>query len=216
MPIQRMNLRDQVKQEVLARLADGTLVPGTSINEAQLAGELNISRTPLREALIALQQDGVIVSAAGKGFSWAPVSMQEFKEITPIIAALEALALKETPVEALTKVAATLLKRAKASTNDVAVHSELIRADDAWHRIFLDVCPNRRLVELIATQKTALRRYERLVVPDDAIVHRVAREHQAIAQCLADGDKDGAIAALHENWLNGRDRLVAQLEEQID
>ena len=47
-------------------------------------------------------------------------------------------------------------------------------------------------------------------------MHRVAQEHLAIAQCLADGDKDGAIAALHVNWEGGRDRLVAQLEEQID
>ncbi|OJV26967.1 MAG: hypothetical protein BGO26_04960 [Actinobacteria bacterium 69-20] len=216
MAIRRLSLREQVTDEILARLARGQLVPGSSINEVQLASELNISRTPLREALIGLQRDGVIVSEAGKGFSWAPVSMQEFKEITPIIAALEALALKETPVDALTKVASKLLKRAKAYTSDVAVHSELISTDDSWHAIFLAVCPNRRLVELIATQKTALRRYERLVVPDDAIVHRVAQEHLAIAQCLADGDKDGAIAALHVNWEGGRDRLVAQLEEQID
>lgn len=216
MPIQRTNLRDQVKQEILTRLATGSLLPGTSINEAQLAGELNISRTPLREALIALQQDGVIVSEAGKGFSWAPVSVQEFREITPIIAALEALALTETPLDALQAIAPHLLADAQAHTAESEVHSELITADDAWHAIFLDACPNRRLVDLITTQKTALHRYERLVVRDDVIVRRVAKEHLAIAECLLNGDKEGAIAALHTNWINGRDRLVAQLEEQID
>lgn len=216
MPILRMNLRDQAKTEILQRLAGGTLVPGTSINEAQLAGELNISRTPLREALIALQQDGVIVSEAGKGFSWAPVSVQEFKEITPIIAALEALALEETPLEALVAVAPRLLAEAEAHTSEAEVHSELITADDAWHSIFLSLCPNRRLVDLIATQKTALHRYERLIVRDDAIVRRVAKEHQAIAHCLAAGDKAGAIEALHANWAGARDRLVGQLEDRID
>lgn len=215
MTIRRVSLREQVKDEILARLASGTLVPGASINEVQLASELNISRTPLREALIALQRDGVIASEAGKGFSWAPVSVREFREIVPIIAALESLALSETPIEALTAVASELLTRAKAYREELAVHSELISADDAWHGIFLQVCPNRRLVELIGREKTALHRYERLVVRDDAIVHRVAQEHEAIAQHLLDGDKDAAITALRENWLNSRDRLVSQLEDRI-
>lgn len=216
MAILRTNLRDQAKQEILTRLAAGSLLPGTSINEVQLAAELNISRTPLREALIALQQDGVIVSESGKGFSWAPVSLQEFKEITPIIAALEALALTETPMDTLAGVAQQMLEVATAHSAESERHSELITADDSWHALFLNVCPNRRLVELIGSQKTALHRYERLVVRDDAIVHRVAKEHLAVAECLLAGDKAGAVEALHLNWINSRDRLVAQLEEQID
>lgn len=216
MAIQRANLREQVKTEILERLAAGSLTPGASINEAQLAGELGISRTPLREALIGLQQDGVIVSEAGKGFSWAPVSVQEFTEITPIIAALEALALRETPLAALQAIATRLLAEAKAYSSNRAVHRELISADDRWHGIFLAACPNTRLVELIATQKTALHRYERLIVRDDAIVSRAAEEHQAIAECLVAGDKDGAIAALEKNWMAGCDRLVGQIAEQID
>lgn len=215
MPIQRTNLRDLVKREILTRLASGTLIPGTAVNEVQLADELNISRTPLREALITLQRDGVIVSEAGKGFSWAPVSVREFREIVPIIAALESLALAETPIEALAAVASELSAKAKADHDELAVHSELITADDAWHGIFLQVCPNRRLVELIGREKTALHRYERLVVRDDAIVRRVAEEHESIAQHLQDGDKDAAITALRENWLNSRDRLVSQLEDSI-
>jgi DNA-binding GntR family transcriptional regulator len=216
MVIRRISLREQVKDEILTRLSAGKLEPGASINEVQLAGELNISRTPLREALIALQRDGVIVSEAGKGFSWAPVSLREFSETVPIIVALEVLALSETPVEALTKVAPELLTKARAFRDGMAVHSTVISADDAWHGIFLDMCPNHRLVELIQREKTVLHRYERLVVRDDAVIHRVAQEHELIAQRLLEGDRESAVDALKANWFNSRERLVGQLEDRID
>ncbi len=81
MAIRRVSLREQVKDEILKRLAAGALEPGSSINEVQLASELNISRTPLREALIELQQDGVIVPRSALirfgGKTWAYVQLAE-------------------------------------------------------------------------------------------------------------------------------------------
>lgn len=216
MVIQRSNLREQVKQEILDRLAAGSLTPGNAVNEVQLSVELGVSRTPLREALISLEQEGAISSKAGKGFFWTPVSVRELREITPIIASLEALAIESTPESALTEIAPALMKEAKAFSTDSAVHSALIQADDAWHTMLLARCPNRRLLDLAAAQRTALRRYERLAVSDDTVISRSASEHLAVAERLAAGDKSGAIAALKVNWMNGCDRLIAQLKGQSE
>lgn len=215
MTIQRSNLREQVKREILERLAAGKIVTGTTVNEVRLALDLGVSRTPLREALISLQNDGVIAAEAGKGFFWVPVSMREFQEITPIVAALESLAIEATSADDLAAVAPQLIAEARAYSKDSAVHSELIRADDAWHGLMLSACSNRRLLDLIAVQRTALRRYERLVVGDNAIIRRVAKEHLTIAQCLAVRDKAGAVEALKVNWRGGHDRLRAQLEGRL-
>lgn len=214
MVIRRSSLREQVKQEILDRLAAGSLTPGTAVNEVHLAAELGVSRTPLREALFSLEQEGAISSIAGKGFFWTPVSVRELREITPMIAALESLAIELTSTDALAEIAPALIAEAKAFSTESAVHIELIKADDAWHSMLLSRCPNRRLLDVIGVQRGALRRYERLAVSDDTVVCRAASEHVAIAECLAGGDKAGAIAALKVNWMNGSERLIAQFEEE--
>lgn len=216
MVIRRASLREQVKQEILNRLAAGSLTPGTAVNEVHLAAELGVSRTPLREALFSLEQEGVISSTAGKGFFWTPVSVRELLEITPMIAALESLAIELTPQDALAELAPTLIAEARAFSTESAVHIELIKADDAWHSKLLSRCPNRRLLDVIGVQRGALRRYERLAVSDNTVVCRAASEHVAIADCLMAGDKAGAIAALRVNWMNGCERLIAQFEGQAE
>ncbi|NMD46581.1 MAG: GntR family transcriptional regulator, partial [Propionibacterium sp.] len=60
MVIQRRSLRAQIRDELLQRLRDGSIEAGAGINEAELASELGVSRTPLREALISLETEGHI------------------------------------------------------------------------------------------------------------------------------------------------------------
>src|SRR6478735_2319718 len=101
MAIERRTLRSQVREELLARMRSGEVSPGESINEVQLAAELGVSRTPLREALIALESEGQIESENGKGFRFVPLSAREFEELCPIIVTLEGLALDLSPVDEL-------------------------------------------------------------------------------------------------------------------
>ena len=102
MAIERKNLRSQVRDELLTRMRAGDVQPGEGINEVQLAAELGVSRTPLREALIALESEGQIESQNGKGFRFVSLSKSEFEELAPILATLEALALRLSPAEQLT------------------------------------------------------------------------------------------------------------------
>lgn len=212
MVIRRQNLRGQIRAEILERLQAGRLSPGVGINEVQLAAELGVSRTPLREALIALENEGVITSEQGKGFRFAPVSPEEFRELCPVLAALEGLALRLTPAEHLRAVAPELARTAREFSADVAEHGTLTRYDDEWHDLLLSGCPNGRLMELITTLKLALHRYESYMVSDEKLIGRAASEHAAIAKCLLDGDVDAAVRALEVNWTNGMDRVLASFD----
>jgi DNA-binding GntR family transcriptional regulator len=208
MPIQRQSLRDGVREEVLRRLADGELEHGANINEVQLAAELGVSRTPLREALIALENEGITESSAGRGFRWARVSEQELRDIVPILATMEALAMELTPASEWPALASTLLAEAEAFPADAEQHAVIMRRDDEWHAMLLSRCPNERLLELIATLRTTLRRYERLLVPDERSLERAASEHREIARRLEAGDVPAAMAALKANWDHGLARLI--------
>ncbi|WP_348789471.1 GntR family transcriptional regulator [Leifsonia sp. NPDC080035] len=209
MAIERKNLRSQVREELLARMRAGEVRPGESINEVALAAELGVSRTPLREALIALESEGQIESENGKGFRFVPLSAREFEELCPIIVTLEGLALDLSPADELAELGRRLSELAAAFSDDLAQHAVVNRKDDEWHNLMLSACPNQKLLEQIAQVRSAIHRYESLLVGEDVLVERSAEEHAAIAQHLAEGDVPAAKAALSENWTNGMRRLLA-------
>jgi DNA-binding GntR family transcriptional regulator len=208
MSIQRRSLRTQIKEEVLRRLAAGEFELGQDVNEVRLAAELGVSRTPLREALIALENERVTENRMGKGFRWAPVSIAEFRELTVVLAALEALAVESTPVEYLKTLAPELIAQADAYGAPAEHHASIINYDDAWHELLLSGCPNRRLLDLIGTLKVALRRYEALLAGDDATLATSAAEHRRLAEHLGAGEVTAAVTELKANWTNGIERVL--------
>jgi len=187
----------------------GVVQPGEGINEVSLAADLGVSRTPLREALIALESEGQIESENGKGFRFVPLSAREFEELCPIIIVLEGLALDLTPAEELQRLGVQLAALAADFTVDIAEHALVNQRDDQWHGLMLSACPNDRLLEEIRGVRLAIHRYESLLVADGAMVERSSFEHADIAQHLIDGDVAGAKVALAANWTNGMLRLLA-------
>ncbi|TDD39989.1 GntR family transcriptional regulator [Actinomadura sp. KC06] len=211
MPIDRRPLREQIKDEILDRLSKGDFAPDQPINEMVLAAELGVSRTPLREALIGLEREGIIVSERGKGFRFAPMSPQEFDDLTTIVAALESLALELTDPGYLRSVAPRLLEEARAFSAPEAEQALIERYDDAWHDLLLSGCPNERLMDLITSLKLTMHRYERVAVGDSEVLERSAQEHERIAERLVSMDIEGAVEALKANWQSGKDRIIARL-----
>lgn len=210
MAIERQTLRAQIRAELIRRMTAGELPMGEGINEIQLAAELGVSRTPLREALVAMENEGLIESTVGKGFRFAPANEQEFLELCPVLAALEALALELTPPAHLARIAPVLIERATAFSADIGQHGLIMQNDAEWHDLLLSGCANERLMELITTLKVALRRYEVLLVPDEESIRRSADEHLRLARQIAAGDMPGAIAVLKENWDNAAKELLRQ------
>lgn len=208
MAIERKNLRSQVRAELLQRMRTGLVQPGEGINEVQLAGSLGVSRTPLREALIALESEGQIESENGKGFRFAPLSASEFRDLAPVMAALEGLALELTPPEALPAIGSRLKEMAEAFAEELVEHQLIITKDDEWHSVMLSACPNSRLLSVIESVRSSFHRYESLLVPENVLVERVAAEHAEIARRLEDGDVGGATEALKLNWMMGMQRIL--------
>src|SRR5881396_1764111 len=107
-------IRADLRRIVLERIVRGELAPGVRIKESRLAEELGTSRTPLREALINLEQEGFVRSELAHGFSVEPLSGREVRETYPILWTLEGLALRAsgnaiyTLLGELTKINATL------------------------------------------------------------------------------------------------------------
>ncbi|MFI7443357.1 GntR family transcriptional regulator [Nonomuraea indica] len=213
MPIDRRPLREQIREELLSRLDRGEFAAGTDINEVALAAELGVSRTPLREALITLAGEGVLQSNQGRGFRFAPVSRKEFRELCEIVAGLESLALGCSDPDYLREIAPELLRLARDFPDRIAEQEVIERHDDEWHDLLLSGCRNERLLDLITSVKAGLRRYAHLLAGDETPLEREAAEHCRVAELLMSGDLAGAGQALHDNWVNGMERLMSRIPQ---
>nr|WP_052478058.1 GntR family transcriptional regulator [Kibdelosporangium sp. MJ126-NF4]CEL15714.1 Transcriptional regulator, GntR family [Kibdelosporangium sp. MJ126-NF4]CTQ93639.1 Transcriptional regulator, GntR family [Kibdelosporangium sp. MJ126-NF4] len=198
MAITKRPLREQIRDEVLERLVRGDYPVGERINEGDLAEDLGVSRTPLREALAGLAQEGVLDLQPNRGFWLLPLTVEELKETYPIIGALEAFALRTCEYKTLVKSVPRLNQLAQRMLD--ASPSEARSIDDQWHDELLKSCPNQRLMRLIKAQKTVVHRYEYAYFTSRKRIMRAETQHRMIAKAIMDNDMDRAAGELVGNW----------------
>ena len=157
--------RDAAREIILERILHLDLEPGANINESKLADELGISRTPLREALLSLEREGFVRSQVNRGFQVSDLTLQEAREVYPVLWTLEGLALRESG--ALVATVIPDLEKANARLQRSSKNPErALEADALFHSSLLSRCPNAHLLGLIATQRQLLERFERVYMRD--------------------------------------------------
>jgi len=208
--IARAPLRSEVRRLLLEGLLRGAPPPGTSLNEAALAAELGVSRTPLREALLALEREGFLTSEPGRGFFARPLTRVEVEELYPMLWTLEGLALRNVGVPSRERVAALerLNRELAAARHDPEAALVL---DRRWHRALLESCSNRRLLETLDTLQNQAYRYEYAYMRDSGHVITSVGQHAQILRRLRAGDVEAAVRLLETNWRVSVDYLVPWL-----
>jgi DNA-binding GntR family transcriptional regulator len=210
--LSRNNLSDTAADALRTMIVDGRLPAGERINEVHLSQKLGVSRTPLREALARLAQEGALNNIPRLGFFVRPLTLEEFEQIYDIRPILdpEALRLAGIPdakrIEQLEK-----LNRKLAAARDAET---AIALDDEWHLELLAECPNRVLVEFIQNIILRTRRYEIALMREAPNVRRASEDHAHILTALRRNDLPGACAALKHNMQSGRAPIVKWLKRR--
>jgi DNA-binding GntR family transcriptional regulator len=213
MPIARRLLRDEARAELVRKIFAGDFIPGEKLNEAELAEQLAVSRTPVREALALLAQEGVLESLPGRGFVLPPITATEVREVYPLIAALEELAVRNSNPEDLARLVPALdevCERMLSTAGTVGVQG----LDDQWHTTLCSLDENQHLHDAIAGFKRHVHRYELAVYKNEKNVQESVREHRAIMAALVARDLAGAIALLQVNWMAGIERLLRWMSSE--
>jgi len=207
--IPRAPLRDEVYRQILDRIHRGDLPPGARVRDADLAVQLGVSRTPIREALLRLVRDGVLDTAMGRGFRVRPIDAAELREVGDILGALESLALRLSPQPSKERLdrLRQVDRRLEQTRGDL---SRCLDLEDEWHRVLLEDCPNRRLLELIASLRHVPRRYLAAYMRDAGRLSLSTLPHQKIVQALEDGG-DTVQTVFEQQWRRG----VAELEAWV-
>ena len=204
--ITRKPLREQAYQEILQRVHQGDLAPGTRVKDSTLASQLGVSRTPVREALIQLAREGVLDADMGRGFRVCRLDPNEMRETGVILSALEALAVRTS----LDIAGDRLSRLGEIDRQLVEIRSEVDRTvalEEEWHRTLVMSCPNQRLREIIDTLWQVPRRYMRAYLRDAGRVSLSTQHHARIIEALRRNDRDTAATRLSHHWERGIEEL---------
>jgi DNA-binding GntR family transcriptional regulator len=201
---------DWIHDQLLAEIVEGGLPPGARLVESKLALRLGVSRTPVREALFRLHQEGFVLTSAGRGFSVKPLDDREARELFPILASLEGLALSlSAPVVTFD---VPELRRANKALGSLRRRPlDAIAADTAFHTLLLRRCPNLSLLEMIDRVRRQLLRYEYVYMADESLIELSMAQHAAIIDCLESSDFPGAVRALEANYDSGGTLVLSKL-----
>jgi DNA-binding GntR family transcriptional regulator len=208
--IQRSPLAEQVYLQILQRIQRGSVPAGSKLRDASIAAELGVSRTPVREALLRLSREGLLSAETGRGFRLRPLDPGELREIGSILAALEPLALDQSPEPSPPRIErlADIVRRLEQTRGDIP---RCIELDDEFHRVLLEDCPNRRLLGLVETLRRGLRRYLHHYLEQGGRVSLSSLQHSKIAHALRKGDRPAARQLLERKWRRGIDEIESTL-----
>jgi DNA-binding GntR family transcriptional regulator len=210
--LQRRRTRDEVRDLLRGMIEAGALAPGSRLDETGLSARVGVSRTPLREALIALEEDGLVESEPNKGFKVVPRSAALVREIFPILAALEAAAVRLAGERVI-----ALAPELAALNNALAIETRPAKqyaADCAFHDLLTRECGNPRLLKLIETFRSQSRLFDGAHARGTANHEGSCREHAAIVAALEAGQVEAAADLLTKHWRGGEDVVIAWIEEQ--
>ncbi|HEU0300354.1 MAG TPA: GntR family transcriptional regulator [Longimicrobium sp.] len=211
--IPRVPLRDQVHRAIIDRILRDDLKPGARISDTALARELGVSRTPIREALLRLEREGFLQADVGRGFFVKPLSVRDVREVYPVLWTLEVLALRTCAP--LTSSRRAELDRINAELEGESEPERRIDLDGAWHRTLLETCGNAYLLELIASLKSVIRRYEYAYMQNAGYIPVSTRTHEQIVGLIAAGNLEAAVPLLESNWRFTMESLLGWLREVV-
>jgi GntR family transcriptional regulator, rspAB operon transcriptional repressor len=194
------------------------LPPGHPVSENELAAQLGVSRTPVREAIIRLAGEGLVEVYPQRGSAVSRISQREVREAQFIREALERATLANA-AERLDAGGASQLdailaeQRAAHTTGDVA---RFLAADDALHRSLTEVGGHHQVWPVIHSAKGHLDRVRWLSLPTPAMIEQLIVEHSAIVAALGRGDlasADRQLTAHLRRVLEQLPRLAAEHPE---
>lgn len=201
--IDRVPLRERAYALIQQAIVSGELQPGQRVRDVDLAAQLGVSRTPVREALQRLADEGLVEMLPGALTRIVPLDMQAAQDAFLVVAVVQALAtrlavskLTESDIEALRRANHKLIIALAAY--DV---EEAIQADDAFHEVFVHLANNREIQLTLDRLMPKVRRLEYAQFGSFA-GHTSVQQHQAIIVACEQGQSEQAAALTEKNWLN--------------
>lgn len=212
----RVRLSDQAYARLRQRIFDNELPPGYRALEQELARRLRMSRTPLHEALIRLQNEGLVRLEPRRGVTVLPVSTEDMREIYEVVTAVETAAVELLTARRPGEQALAPLNRAVVEMERALAADDLVawaHADERFHRGLLELCGNHRLGEVGLRFRDQVRRVRMITLGARPKPVASTEAHRATFEAIRVGDVERA-RELHRAQRTRGSRQMTELLEK--
>ena len=209
-------LSERLRESIEEEIATGKLLPGTRLDEVELATRFGVSRTPIREALRLLLGEGLVEMRPQRGAVVAQATPQRLIEMFEVMAELEGmcarLAARRLTEQELAEIEAIHdACRGSAAARDADAY---FYANERFHYAIYAASHNTFLFEQASALQRKLRPYRRLQLRVRNRPQRSFEEHQAIVDALREGDAEKAVQSIRAHVVVQGERfadLIASL-----
>ncbi|WP_066296717.1 GntR family transcriptional regulator [Bacillus sp. FJAT-29937] len=211
--IARPALRDQVYESLKKAIVTLELEPGQRIMDKDLATQFGVSRTPVREALKRLEDEGLVESLPGSQTRITEIHLEEAKNAFTVVAALHGLAAR-LAVPSITEEDIQLMEESNAQLKKALENKNVldaVEADDQFHAILLLASGNQEISLALERMMSKVRRLEFSKFSSLDGMKSIAEHDEIISACRT---KNPSLASslLEENWLSLGRLLVGDEE----
>ena len=203
-------LRELVLDAIRAAIMNGILQPRERLMEIQLAEELGVSRTPIREALRKLELEGFIVMVPRKGAYVADLSFKDIADVFEIRAALEGLAaglaaerITEEELETMERL--IVGKQEAINSGDI---DRLVEVDTSFHELLYQSSRNDRLATIISNLREQIQRFRLTSLSFPGRNKESLQEHKQLLEAIQARDSQLARQLAQEHIENAENVLL--------
>lgn len=197
-------LRDVVFNTLREAILRGDLVPGERLMELQLAAKLGVSRTPIREAIRMLEQEGLAITIPRKGAIVAGMTEKDMQDVLEIREALEELSV-QVACDKITDEEVEKLQRNMKNFEHSLKSGDLkkmAQADVEFHDVIYQATDNPKLINMLNNLREQMYRYRVEYLKNPQNHEQLLKEHEAIYQGIVEKDKDAVTEMIRRHIRN--------------
>lgn len=211
--IERVALRDQVYDSLKKAIVTLELAPGQRIMDKDLATEFGVSRTPVREALKRLEDEGLVESLPGSQTRITNIHLEEAKNAFTVVAVLHRLAAR-LAVPIICEKEIKLMEESNLQLQNALDNKDVmaaIAADDRFHYVLLKSSGNQEIELALERIMSKVRRLEYSKF-SSLSARKSIEEHNKIISACRSKDANLVSSLVEENWLSLGRILVGDIE----
>ncbi len=210
----RLDYVDAVYKALLDAITDGSLAPGVRITQEQIAEQMNVSRSPVLQALRLLKKDGLVQDAPGRGVQVTPLSVDWIAKVYEVRGVLDALAAR-LAAERGAHLDRQLIEAGRRASRGTDVRA-MIDADLAFHTAIYEASGNELIHRSAHLHWVHLRRVMGAVLQVSTQRKNIWDEHAAIAKAIDAGDGRLAASMAERHASNARENVVLRLGRVLE
>ncbi|MDT3698752.1 MAG: GntR family transcriptional regulator [Thermincola sp.] len=209
-------LREIVFETLREAIINAVLKPGERLMEIQLAEEMGVSRTPVREAIRKLELEGFVVMVPRKGAYVAGISMKDIADVFEIRAAMEGLA-AGLAAERITEEELEQLERILVKIGECVQNKDLeklIEVDTEFHDTLYKACRNERLVQIVSNLREQIQRARTASLSTPGRSKYALEEHKKIVEAVSERNVELAQMLARDHIENAENAMLDVLNNK--